>query len=176
MGSPPAASAPERARAFDAKRRALAEARGLLDRLTLTPAEAGRHGLAVNQDGVRRSAFDLLAYPQIDMPRLAGIWPELAAIAAPIAEQIVIDAQYAVYLRRQQADVEAMRRDEALVLPADLDYAAIGGLSNEVRQKLAAVRPASIGQASRIDGITPAALTRLLSHVKRKPDAGRSAA
>jgi tRNA uridine 5-carboxymethylaminomethyl modification enzyme len=163
----------ERAHAFDVKEKALADAREALARLTLTPAEANRHGLEVNQDGVRRSAFDLLAYPSIDFDRLRAIWPELGRIAAPIAEQIRVDAQYAVYLRRQAADVEAMRRDEALALPADLDYETIGGLSAEVRQKLSAVRPASIGQASRIDGVTPAALTRLLSHVKRKPDAGR---
>ncbi|MGH6922296.1 MAG: tRNA uridine-5-carboxymethylaminomethyl(34) synthesis enzyme MnmG [Propylenella sp.] len=167
----------ERARAFDVKVKALAEARQTLNRLTLTPAEAAKHDLDVNQDGVRRSAFDLLAYPAIDVPRLTAIWPELGRIAAPIAEQIRIDAQYAVYLRRQQADVEAMRRDEALTLSPDLDYSAIAGLSTEVREKLAAVRPASIAQASRIDGVTPAALTRLLSHVKRKPErAGRSAA
>jgi tRNA uridine 5-carboxymethylaminomethyl modification enzyme len=156
---------------------ALGDARRMLDALTLTPAEANRHGLSVNQDGVRRSAFDLLAYPHIDLQRLEAIWPELGKVAAPIAEQVRIDAQYAVYLKRQQADVEAMRRDEALELPADLDYEAITGLSTEVRQKLAAVRPASIAQAGRIDGITPAALMRLLSHVKRKPDrVGRSAA
>jgi tRNA uridine 5-carboxymethylaminomethyl modification enzyme len=163
----------ERAHAFNVKEKALAEARVALTSLTLTPAEANRHGLEVNQDGVRRSAFDLLAYPSIDFERLRAIWPELGRIAASIAEQIRVDAQYAVYLRRQAADVEAMRRDEALALPADLDYETIGGLSAEVRQKLSAVRPASIGQASRIDGVTPAALTRLLSHVKRKPDAVR---
>jgi tRNA uridine 5-carboxymethylaminomethyl modification enzyme len=167
----------ERAHAFDVKVKSLAEARQTLDGLTLTPAEAARHDLDVNQDGVRRSAFDLLAYPEIDVSRLAAIWPKLGRIAAPIAEQIRIDAQYAVYLKRQQADVEAMRRDEALALSPDLDYAAIAGLSTEVREKLAAVRPASIAQAGRIDGVTPAALTRLLSHVKRKPGrAGRSAA
>ncbi len=159
----------ERARAFDVKEKALSAARHMLDALTLTPAEAARQGLAINQDGVRRSAFDLLAYPDIDFPRLATIWPELAAIAAPIAEQISIDAQYSVYLKRQEADVAAMQRDEALTLPADLDYESIHGLSAEVQQKLAAARPASIAQASRIDGVTPAALTRLLSHVKRKP-------
>jgi tRNA uridine 5-carboxymethylaminomethyl modification enzyme len=163
--------------AFDVKEMALAEARRVLNSLTLTPAEANRRGLNVNQDGVRRSAFDLLAYPEIDLPRLRGVWPELGAIAKPIAAQIRIDAQYAVYLRRQQADIDALRRDEALELAGDLDYDAIGGLSIEVRQKLSAVRPASIGQASRIDGVTPAALTRLLSHVKRKPNAvGRDAA
>ncbi len=165
----------ERARVFAAKRDALVNARALLDGLTLTPAEAARHALDVNQDGIRRSAFDLLAYPEVTLQRLAAIWPEIGAIEAPIAEQIRIDAQYAVYLKRQQADVDAMRRDEALELPLDLDYAAIGGLSAEVRQKLGEVRPASLGQAARIDGITPAALTRLLSHVKRKP-ANRSAA
>ena len=145
--------------------------------MTLTPAEAARHDLNVNQDGIRRSAFELLAYPGIDIARLSAIWPELGSIPAPIAEQVQTDAQYAVYLKRQQADVDAMRRDEALALPADLDYAAIAGLSTEVRQKLSDVRPASLGQAGRIDGITPAALTRLLSYVKRKPDPlGRDAA
>jgi tRNA uridine 5-carboxymethylaminomethyl modification enzyme len=169
--------AAERAHAFDVKEKALAEARNMLGSLTLTPAEARRHGLEVNQDGVRRSAFDLLAYPATDLDRLRAIWPELGAISAPVAEQVRVDAQYAVYLRRQQADVEAMRRDEALALPADLDYEAVGGLSAEARQKLAAVRPASIGQAARIDGVTPAALTRLLSHVRRKPDViGRNVA
>ena len=167
----------QRARAFDVKVKALADARQRLDALTLTPAEARRHGLAVNQDGVRRSAFDLLAYPEIGVDALQAIWPELGTIPDALAEQIAVDAQYAVYLRRQQADVEAMRRDETLALPADLDYGAIPGLSAEMQEKLAEVRPASIGQAGRIDGVTPAALTRLLAHVKRKPDAaGRSAA
>ena len=167
----------ERARAYAAKAEALADARRLLERLTLTPAEAARHDLNVNQDGVRRSAFDLLAHPQVTVDRLAAIWPEIARIAAPIGEQIRIDAQYAVYLRRQQLDVDAMRRDEALTLPADLDYDAIAGLSTEVRQKLSAVRPASLGQAGRIDGVTPAALTRLLGYVKRRADrADQSAA
>ena len=166
-----------RAHAFDVKAKALAGARERLDALTLTPAEAMRHGLAVNQDGVRRSAFDLLAYPDIDFAALKTIWPELAAISHQVAEQVAIDARYAVYLKRQAADVAAMRRDETLTLPAELDYGAIPGLSAEMQEKLAAVRPASIGQASRIDGVTPAALTRLLAHVKRKSDAaGRSAA
>ena len=168
---------PVRARAFAAKQAALAELREKLERLTLTPAEAARHGLNLNQDGIRRSAFDLLAFPDIGFERLAQIWPELRAATPGFAEQVSTDAQYAVYLKRQQADVEALRRDEALALPDDLDYAAIAGLSTEVRQKLAAVRPISIGQASRIDGMTPAALTRLLGHVRRRPDqAGRSAA
>ncbi len=167
----------ERAHAFAVKSDALVNARRLLGELTLTPAEAARHDLHVNQDGIRRTAFELLAYPDIDVARLALIWPEADSIPAPIAEQIRTDAQYAVYLKRQQVDVDAMRRDEALELPADIDYAAIGGLSAEVRQKLSDVRPASLGQAGRIDGVTPAALTRLLSYVKRRPDPlGRDAA
>jgi tRNA uridine 5-carboxymethylaminomethyl modification enzyme len=136
----------------------------------LTPTEGNRFGLALNQDGVRRSAFELLAYPNIGWSELAAIWPELNAVAGPIAAQLRIDAQYAVYLQRQEADVEAIRRDERLELPVDLDYSAITGLSNEVRQKLAAVRPTSLGQAARIDGVTPAALTRLLAVVRRRPD------
>jgi tRNA uridine 5-carboxymethylaminomethyl modification enzyme len=166
----------ERATAYAAKADALVNARRLLDGLTLTPTEAARHHLNVNQDGIRRSAFDLLSFPGIDLRRLAAIWPEVAAIPAAIADQVTNDAQYAVHLRRQQADVEAMRRDEALALPVDLDYDSIGGLSTEVRQKLSAVRPANLGQAGRIDGVTPAALTRLLSYVKRRPDAPASAA
>jgi tRNA uridine 5-carboxymethylaminomethyl modification enzyme len=167
----------ERAHAFAAKQAALAEARRMLANYSLTPQQAAQHGLAINADGVRRSAFELLAFPGVTLSRLAAIWPDIAGIPAPVAEQIATDAQYAVYLDRQRADVEALQRDEALELPADLDYAAIAGLSTEVRQKLAAVRPASIGQASRIDGITPAALTRLLGHVRRNPvKAGRTAA
>ena len=167
----------ERHNAFAQKTLVLTEARALLDRLTLTPAEAARHGLSVNQDGVRRSAFDLLAFPGVHLQRLTEIWPEIAAIPERIGEQVTVDAQYAVYLKRQQADVDAVRRDEELRFPTDIDYETIGGLSTEVRQKLSAVRPVSLGQAARIDGVTPAALTRLLSHVRRRPDAGsRSAA
>jgi tRNA uridine 5-carboxymethylaminomethyl modification enzyme len=152
--------------AFEARRAGLKRARALLEGLTLTPAQAAKRGLTINQDGVRRSAFELLAHPDIPLQRLTVIWPELAEIPLEFAEQVTIDAQYDVYLRRQEADIEAMRRDEALELPAELDYSAIAGLSNEVRQKLAAVRPANLGQAGRIDGMTPAALTRLLGHVR----------
>jgi tRNA uridine 5-carboxymethylaminomethyl modification enzyme len=159
----------ERARAFAEKNKALEEVRARLTSLTMTPAEAGQRGIIINQDGIRRSAFDLLAYPEITFERLAAVWPELAAVPAPIAEQVATDAQYAVYLKRQQQDIEALRRDEALELSPDLDYAGIPGLSTEVRQKLSDVRPINLAQAARIDGVTPAALTRLLSHVKRKP-------
>jgi tRNA uridine 5-carboxymethylaminomethyl modification enzyme len=159
----------ERAEVFAAKTAALKEARARLTELTMTPAEAARHGISVNQDGIKRSAFDLLAYPDIGLKELAAVWPELGAIPAPIAEQVATDAQYAVYLKRQQQDIEALRRDEALELSPELEYAEIPGLSTEVRQKLSAVRPVNLAQAARIDGVTPAALTRLLSHVKRKP-------
>jgi tRNA uridine 5-carboxymethylaminomethyl modification enzyme len=166
-----------RQQAFAAKKQALDDARALLKRLTLTPTEAARHDVHVNRDGIRRTAFELLGFPRIDLPRLAEVWPELGNIPSSIAAQVATDAQYAVYLDRQQADVDAMRRDEALALPADLDYSAIAGLSTEVQQKLSAVRPTSLGQAGRIDGVTPAALTRLLSYVKRRPASlGRDAA
>ncbi len=163
-----------RARRFNEKARALAEARERVAALRLTPTEARRHGLPVNLDGVARSAADLLAYPGVTLARLAAIWPELGGLRADVAEQIEIDARYAGYLARQEADILAFRRDEALALPEDLDYGAIGGLSAEVREKLAAARPATLGAAARIPGVTPAALTALLRHVRRRP-ARRSA-
>jgi tRNA uridine 5-carboxymethylaminomethyl modification enzyme len=133
----------------------------------MTPNAARRHGLTVNLDGVRRSAHDLLAYPGVDVARLTAIWPELGALPAPVAEQVEIEARYAAYLGRQEADVRAFRRDETLALPESLDYRAIGSLSNEVYEKLTAARPATLGAASRIPGMTPAALTALLRHVQR---------
>jgi tRNA uridine 5-carboxymethylaminomethyl modification enzyme len=158
----------ERARAHQAKMAALAAARTLALSLTLTPNEAARHGMALRQDGQRRSAFELLSYPDIGIGDLARIWPQLGALGGKVTEQLEIDAKYAVYLSRQDADVESYRRDESLVLPEDVDYAAIRGLSNEVRQKLETHRPRTIGQAGRIDGITPAALTLLAAHTRRQ--------
>ncbi len=149
------------------KMQALEAARALARGFSLTPNEAARHGLMLNRDGQRRSAFDLLSYPNIDMAALARIWPELAGLPAPVASQLEIDAKYAVYLERQAADVAAYRRDEALHLDGDIDYGGIFGLSNEVRQKLEAARPRTIGQAGRIDGMTPAALMVLAAHVRR---------
>jgi tRNA uridine 5-carboxymethylaminomethyl modification enzyme len=157
----------ERRRAYEAKAAALQAARVVAHSLSITPNEAARHGLALNQDGQRRTAFELLAYPDITVAALARIWPELAALPAPIALQLEIDARYAPYLERQAADVAAYRRDEALALPDGLDYDAVKGLSSEVRQKLSAARPRTIGQAGRIDGITPAALTLLAARVRR---------
>ncbi|ADZ68516.1 tRNA uridine-5-carboxymethylaminomethyl(34) synthesis enzyme MnmG [Polymorphum gilvum] len=158
--------------AFETKLEKLEETRRLLEALTVTPAQARRQGLPVNQDGIRRSAFDLLSYPDMSFERLKDVWPDLAGIEASIAEQVATDALYSVYLDRQAADIAALRRDEALAIPEDFDFAALAGLSNEIRQKLETVRPATLGQASRMDGMTPAALTLLLSHVKRQDRRG----
>ncbi len=160
-----------RAARFAAKTTALAEARRRLGELRMTPPALRRHGIAVNEDGVARTAAELLAHPQIDLRRLAEIWPELAAIPAEIAEQVEIDARYAGYLDRQQRDIAAFRRDEALLLPGELDYANIGGLSTEIRGKLATARPTTLGAAARISGVTPAALVALLQYVRRRPAA-----
>jgi tRNA uridine 5-carboxymethylaminomethyl modification enzyme len=150
------------------KMAALAAARDFARSVSLTPNEAERHGLALNKDGQRRSAFELLSHPDIGITRLARIWPRLGELPPKIAEQIEIDAKYDVYLSRQAADIAAYRRDESLELPEGLDYAQLRGLSNEVRHKLTSLRPRTIGQAGRIDGITPAALTLLVAHLKRK--------
>ena len=157
----------ERRTAFAAKAAALAEARVQLRQLQLSPTALSAHGIAVNADGIARSAADLLAYPGVDLARLAAIWPELAAIPLEIAEQVEIDGKYAGYIERQEAEIRAFRRDEALKLPRDLDYGMIGSLSTEVRGKLSAARPETLGAASRLSGITPAALVALLRHVRR---------
>ncbi len=160
--------------AFEAKAEALAEARSLMKAQSLTPNAACERGFKVNLDGRRRSALDLLAYETISFSDLAVIWPVLNRFPADVVEQIEIDAQYAGYLDRQEADIRAFRKDEALVLPEGIDYTAIKGLSNEVRNKLMRARPATLGQAARIDGVTPAALTLLLK-VVRKGNVRRSA-
>ncbi len=158
----------ERTRSHQAKMAALQEARSLAERLTLTPNEAAGHGIALRKDGQRRSAFELLSYPDVAVGDLARVWPRLGELDRKIAEQLEIDAKYAVYLGRQAADVESYRRDESLVLSDDIDYAALPGLSNEVRHKLQTHRPRTIGHAGRLDGITPAALTLLVAHVHRR--------
>jgi len=164
----------DRATHFRAKQQELQRARATLEGLSLNPSQAGQYGLQINQDGQPRSAMNLLSYAGVDLKRLAAIWPQLDQFSPMIAEQVEIDAQYNVYLQRQEADILAFRKDEALYLPADLDYASIVGLSIEVRQKLAAASPATLGQASRLEGITPAALTTLLMHVKKHPIARRA--
>jgi tRNA uridine 5-carboxymethylaminomethyl modification enzyme len=159
---------PIRAAAFQAKMSEIATARSLMQGLTATPTELLRQGFNINQDGVRRSALDLLVYPEIDLPRLARLWPDLAGLSPAIAEQMEIDGRYAGYLKRQDADIHAFRRDEALLLPVDLDYDGVPSLSTEVREKLKRARPATLGAAGRISGVTPAALTILLRHVRRR--------
>ena len=162
-----------RTTSFSRRTEHLDRARAVCRDLSLTPNEAARHGIHLNRDGARRTAYELLAYPDIDMARLALVWPALSGIDRFASEQIDIEAKYAVYLDRQNADIESLRKDDGLVLPGDLDFDAISGLSIELREKLAAVRPATLGQASRIDGMTPAALALILAAVRRR---GRQAA
>jgi len=157
-----------RARIFEEKRNALDHVRALLLAINETPSELRARGLDINQDGVRRSGLDLLSYPSINFATLTGHWPELADTRQDVVEQIEIEATYATYLTRQEADIQALRRDESLALPDDLNYAGIPSLSNEVIDKLTRVRPETIGQAARISGVTPAAITALLAYVKRR--------
>nr|WP_145980863.1 tRNA uridine-5-carboxymethylaminomethyl(34) synthesis enzyme MnmG [Magnetospirillum sp. ME-1] len=157
----------ERWASFMVKSAGLERGRALLRGLKASPDMLRRQGLEINRDGVVRSAWDLLAYPDLDLARLAQVWPELGGLSACVVEQLEIEGKYASYLDRQEADIRAYRREEGLVLPADLDYDAIGSLSNEVRQKFKASRPATLAAAARIPGITPAAVMALLGHVKR---------
>lgn len=161
---------------FARKAAALEAARQRIRALSLTPTEARRHGLTVNQDGVRRDGMDLLRYPGIDLGALARIWPDLAEWPEAVAEQIETEAKYAGYLDRQEADIRAFRRDEGLVLPAELDVDAIGSLSNETRQILKRSRPPTLGAAARLPGVTPAALVALLKHVRRDSEDRRAIA
>ena len=162
----------DRADVFHVKHRALESARQLLKTLTLSPAKAAQAGWAVNQDGRVRTAWEYLSYKDIDLNALSAVWPEVSDISEEIGTQVEIEALYSSYLERQAEDVAALRRDEDLMIPADLDYSGIGGLSNEVRQKLESVRPSTLGQAGRIEGVTPGALTALLGYVKRRKKAG----
>jgi tRNA uridine 5-carboxymethylaminomethyl modification enzyme len=158
----------ERAGMFHVKQRVLQAAADLARGFRMSPSALAKRGIAMNQDGVVRNALELLAYPDMGWPQLVGIWPELATIPGAVAEQLTIDARYEGYLGRQREDIVAYRRDEALELPVDLDYASVGGLSNEVRQKLQTHKPATLGQAARISGVTPAALIALLKYVRRR--------
>jgi tRNA uridine 5-carboxymethylaminomethyl modification enzyme len=153
--------------AWRARAAELEAARRMASERVLTPAQAARAGLPVKADGQRRNLSELLAYPTIGFEDLARIWPEILDWSPAVREQVEIDAAYSGYLDRQAADAEAFRRDESLRLPAGLDYAAVGGLSNEIREKLSSVRPLTLGQAARIEGMTPGALTALLAHARR---------
>jgi tRNA uridine 5-carboxymethylaminomethyl modification enzyme len=156
-----------RARAFEVKEKAIYEAKARMLALSATPQELAKFGIKVNMDGQRRTAMALLAYPDAPLEKVKEIWPELNDITGAVAEQVEIEGRYAGYLERQEADIRAFRRDESLSLPADLDYMSIEGMSTEVRSKLAQHKPSTLGAAARISGITPAALTALLSYVKR---------
>jgi tRNA uridine 5-carboxymethylaminomethyl modification enzyme len=156
--------------AFARKCAALEDGRRRLDSLTLTPNEASRHGLDINKDGRRRTAFELLAYPGIGFGRLQAIWPDLGRVEPKIAAQLEVDARYASYVDRQEADIVAFRKEESVRIPADFDYAGLPGLSAEARQKLEEARPASLAQAARMEGMTPAALMLLLAHLRKGPE------
>jgi tRNA uridine 5-carboxymethylaminomethyl modification enzyme len=160
--------------AFAVKTKRLEEGASLLLSLTLTPDHAAKFGLTINRDGRRRTAFELLSYPEVDIARLAAIWPELGRLDRDITDQLAVDARYAVYLKRQELDIASFRNDEAIAIPAEFAFAALPGLSTELRHKLERHRPASLGQAARLDGMTPAALMLLLAHLK-KGQAARSA-
>ena len=159
---------PGRATAWTEKSAVLRAVRAEAAALSLTPQEGAKAGLRLNQDGQRRNLGQLLSHPDITLSDLAKLWPQIEAWPAFAREQIEIDAAYHGYLDRQDADVATFRRDEGLSLPADLDYLSLGGLSTEVREKLHAVRPATLGQAARIEGVTPGAITALLVHVRRR--------
>jgi tRNA uridine 5-carboxymethylaminomethyl modification enzyme len=158
----------ERRAWFEAWQRDHSTVRSRLNELSLTPNEARRHGFALNQDGQRRTAFQLLAHPGLTLSSLAAIWPELGAASPRLAERIETDARYEVYLERQAQDAAAFRRDEAYALPAGIDFGSLSGLSAELRSKLDLIRPATIGHAARIEGMTPAALTLLAAHAKQR--------
>jgi len=158
---------PERATAFAVKSKRLAGGAALLEALKLTPNEAAKFGLAVNRDGRKRSAFELLSYSGIDVARLAAIWPEIGKLDPAIAEQLAVDARYAAYVKRQEIDIASFRKDEAIAIPPGFAFARLPGFSAELRQKLERHRPESLGQAARLDGMTPAALMLLLAHLKK---------
>jgi tRNA uridine 5-carboxymethylaminomethyl modification enzyme len=158
---------PIRAGFWAAKKAELEAVRAFARSVTLTPAEANRAGFKVNHDGQRRDVLAMLALPDVTLDGLTAVWPEISTWSAMAREQIEIEAAYAGYLDRQRNDAEAFRKEEDLRLPADLDYGLVGSLSNEVREKLARVKPLTLGQAARIEGVTPGALTALLAHVRR---------
>ncbi len=165
----------QRARMFTDYKAGLAHHRQSLKAMTVTPPEAARYGLKLNQDGQRRSAYDLLAYPDQSLSTLCPIWPELAAIPKRLAEALEIEAMYAVYMDKQARDIADARRDEAMTIPDDFDYTALPGLSNELKQKLQRFRPANLAQAGLVDGMTPAAVSLLLAHLRKRESSHQAA-
>ena len=157
----------KRRKAFGQKKEELQAITALAQARSLTPNEAERVGLKINKDGQRRTAYELLAYPDLDLDRLTEVWPEFGTFSPVVRKQLEIEALYQVYMQKQTDDIETFKKDEALVIPSGLAFEDINGLSNELKQKLNHVRPQTLGQASRIDGMTPAALTLVLAHSKR---------
>lgn len=158
----------ERADLFTTKRKAIQYWKERLKTLAETPSSLAKQGFTINQDGVKRSAWQLLSYAHVDIEKLSAVWCELIDIPQHVASQLEIDARYEVYMKRQESDIAAFRRDEAVKLPLTLDFSGISGLSNEVRSKLEEARPATLGAAARISGVTPAALTLILAHLKKR--------
>ncbi|MEK1933033.1 MAG: tRNA uridine-5-carboxymethylaminomethyl(34) synthesis enzyme MnmG [Pararhizobium sp.] len=161
----------ERAAKFDAWLAALGSGRQMLQSLTVTPTEGRAHGLRLNLDGQRRSAFELLSYAEHDIQSLSAVWPELAALDPKLAEALEIDATYAVYMDRQAADIASVRREESRVIPDDFDFQSLSGLSNELKQKLVAAMPRNLAQAMKVDGITPSAISLILAHIRKSEPA-----
>ena len=161
---------------FEMRQEQIAGLTGQLKQRVLTPSEATAAGLQVNRDGVKRSLFEILSYPGIEFDALARAWPDLAGYPEDVTMRVSADATYAVYLDRQSAEIDSYQRDQALSLPQDLDLAGISGLSNELRAKLEAAQPANLAQAGRIEGMTPAALTLLAAHARRRKSATVTAA
>jgi tRNA uridine 5-carboxymethylaminomethyl modification enzyme len=157
----------DRAERFSAYVEAFDSGRNRLRSLSLTPNEAAQHGLHLNRDGQRRSAYEILSHPEMEIARLAQIWGELSAISPKVAEALEIEAGYAVYMDRQANDIRSAQRDEALVMPDNFDFDSISGLSNELKLKLRRAQPRTIAQAAKIEGMTPAAVTLLLALVRK---------
>ena len=157
----------ERAKAFEQRQASIEQLRAQLQERTLTPQQAEAFGLQLNRDGVRRTAYQILSHPEIGFDRLEAIWPELGDHSGSVIARVTADAVYAVYLDRQAAEIQSYRRDQSLKVPGDLDLDAISGLSNELKAKLALVRPSDLAQAGRIEGMTPAALTLLAAHARK---------
>ena len=169
-------ASPDRHAAFTDRSSKLGSARALLKSVSLTPQEAARFEIHLNHDGVRRSAYDLLAFPEVNLERLAVVWPELQEIEPKTAELVSIEAQYAVYMERQAREAVSIRREESRSIPDGADYMALSGLSNELRDKLIKQRPATLAEAQRLEGMTPAALALVLMEIKRVESLSRGAA
>ncbi|WP_144756276.1 FAD-dependent oxidoreductase, partial [Bartonella saheliensis] len=153
---------------YQKKQQRLDQARSICQNLFLTPNEASTHGLHVNRDGIRRSAYDFLAYPHMTLEHLSHIWPQLQSIDSKTVEALEIEAQYAVYLEKQAQDIASLQRDERLEIPSSLDIQSISGLSNELKTKIQEISPRSIADAQKIDGMTPAALSLIITYIQRK--------